>query len=115
MRLADLLLSTAYDGSGDEIGQVHDVRLRHSMTPDGRHRLQIVGVSVGAGAIGARTGYVNGAVEGPAVVRRLMRWASRHAKYIGWNELRWDPDERRVDTERHAGDLPHPEDATPDG
>jgi hypothetical protein len=115
MRLADLLLSDAYDGSGDEIGQVHDVRLRHSMTPDGRHRLEVVGVSVGAGSIAARTGYVNGGVEGPAVVSRIMRWLSRHAKYIAWDELAWDPDERRVDTERRGADLPHPEDVPRDG
>jgi len=108
VRLGDLLWAEAEDADGEDLGQVHDVRLRHSMTPDGRHRLVVEGVIVGAGAVSARMGYAYGDVQGPWLVARLMAWLGRHSRYVDWGDLEWRRDEGVVRVARRAGELPHP-------
>ena len=107
MRLGDLLWAEAVDADGADLGQVHDLRLRHSMTPDGRHRLVVEGVMVGAGAVSARLGYAYGDVQGPWVVAALMRRIGRRSRYVRWSDLAWEPG-GRVEVSRRAADLPHP-------
>ncbi len=108
MQLADLLLTDAEGPDGKPLGQVHDVRLRHSMTPDGRHRLVVEGVIVGAGAGAARLGYAYGDVQGPWLLTVLMRWLSRRSRYVSWRDLHWDRDQRRITTTKATDQLPRP-------
>jgi hypothetical protein len=106
VRLGELLRAEAYDADGDDLGQVHDVRLRHSVTPDGRHRLVVESVIVGAGALSARLGYTYGDVQGPWLLTRIFRRLGRGARRADWGDVAWS--DGRVDVRRRAHELPHP-------
>ena len=111
MRLADLLLSSAEDSDGTDLGQVHDVSARLSVSADGRHRLVVEGVVTGVGSVGTRLGYLHGEVSGPWLLAVVLRWLGRHSRYVPWEHLRWDPARGHVDVLVGRDELVHPSEA----
>jgi hypothetical protein len=109
VHLAEVLWSQAFTEDGAELGQVHDVRLQLTLHDDGSHDLTVEGIIVGVGALSARLGYAYGDVEGPWVLKRLLGWLGRKARYIEW-ELVSSFEDGRVVVTASRDDLPHPSD-----
>ena len=77
--LAELLRTGVRRADGRAVGDVLDVRL------DGEQR--VAGLIVGPGRPGSLLGYDRSADQGPAVVRAVVRWLHRHARYVRWEQL----------------------------
>lgn len=83
--LAELLRSPVRGRDGRPLGGVLDVRL------DERHR--VAGLVVGPGRPGSMLGYDRSSDQGPALVRGVVRWIHRHARYVPWDgveRIDWD-------------------------
>ena len=99
MRISDLLASQVVGADGTSYGQVREVRC----VQDGpvRNGLQaawrIDALMVGSGAIGGRLGYYHGQVEGPLLLRVLLRRAERKVRAVPIAAVAsWDDDARIV-------------------
>ena len=106
MRLADLLWLQAVDEDGEDLGQVHDVRLLLEEGA-GRPTLTVEGIIVGAGALKARLGYAYGDVRGPWPLSAVLRWMGRSARYVEWDRI-VSLDQTIVRVQGAHGDLSHP-------
>lgn len=106
MRLADLLWAQARDADGEELGQVHDVRLRLEEDGHDAPRLVVESIIVGAGTVGRRLGYAHGGVEGPWLLARLFEWAARHAREAKWTDVRREA--RVLHVQRPRDELERP-------
>ncbi|MDX6582928.1 MAG: hypothetical protein QOI10_2112 [Solirubrobacterales bacterium] len=75
MRLSDLLEATVVTEDGDELGRVHDVRVRQLQrsSPDG-YRLRIIGLVTGRRGLRERLGIDTGRTERPIADRDLIDW-----------------------------------------
>jgi sporulation protein YlmC with PRC-barrel domain len=86
MRLSDLLRSDVVDPNGQNVGQIHDVRLVKDGPDQGlfgpAYRIQ--GLIVGAGAWGSRLGYDRGEMRGPYPLKKLFQWFHGNAKFVDW-------------------------------
>lgn len=90
MRLSDLLRSEVVDQRGRSLGRVRDVRLDVDRTAAERSAprdLVATELIVGAGFVAERLGYAFGPVEGPALVRWLMKRWARSLRTIAMDDV----------------------------
>jgi sporulation protein YlmC with PRC-barrel domain len=90
LRLSELIGITLHDERGNEIGEVHDVRL----VQDGPlyeafgAALRVDALVAGSGSVWQRLGYDRPGVRGPALLRGLARRASRNVNVVPWARVR---------------------------
>jgi uncharacterized protein YrrD len=95
MRLGELLERPVVGRDGRGLGQVHDVHLVQDgpLQANGQAALRVHGIVVGQRAFATRLGYAGaghesrGSVQGPALLRHLVRWLHRHARYVAWGDI----------------------------
>jgi sporulation protein YlmC with PRC-barrel domain len=105
-RLNDLLQLKAVTSSGENLGQVLDVRLRTVRQEP--LELVAVGLMVGRGRPGGYLGYDRGDKQGPWLLNRLVRWLHRHSGYVPMSDVgRADWDEQTVEIEGELRRLEH--------
>jgi sporulation protein YlmC with PRC-barrel domain len=108
MVLSELLGLEAVAEDGLRLGRIRDVRLR--LTDDRGARgleLRVSHLIVGQSALAERLGYAYGPVEGPRILRVIMRRRGRHLRAIPWASVtRVEP--RRVVVSAHPDELRHP-------
>ena len=73
--LSDLLEAAILDEEGEQLGHVHDVRVRRleRATPDG-YRLRILGLVTGRRGLAERIGLDTGRSAGATVDRDFIAW-----------------------------------------
>ena len=83
MLLSELLGAQVVTTGDDELGRVHDVVLVQDgpMGANGRAGLRLHALAVGRRSFGARLGYAQGTVQGPWLLRRLLK---RPPRLIPW-------------------------------
>ena len=97
MRLGELLSKDVVTEDGEQLGKVHDVRLRLDDDGSQPQSVSIQGLIVGTGSLAARLGYTYGDVHGPRLVAAVMRRLGRSARYIPWEHITSiEPDHLRV-------------------
>jgi hypothetical protein len=92
MRLSELLGRRVIDGSGRDLGRVHDVRLRGPgvasvQTALGSPAFRIDGLIIGTGGLADRLGFDRAGVRAPALVRVVALALLRHPVYIPWSRV----------------------------
>jgi uncharacterized protein YrrD len=95
MRLSDLLERPVVGRDGRDLGQVHDLHLVQDgpLQANEQAALRVHGMVVGRRALATRLGYAGagherrGTVEGPALLRHLVLWLHRHARYVPWDDV----------------------------
>jgi sporulation protein YlmC with PRC-barrel domain len=95
MRLSDLLERPVVGRDGRALGQVHDLHLVQDgpLQANEQAALRVHGMVVGRGSFATRLGYAGvgheerGTVEGPPLLRHLVRWLHRHARYVPWTDV----------------------------
>src|SRR5690349_3046336 len=94
MLLTELLGTEVVTTDGDELGRVHDAVLVQDgpMGANGRAGLRLHAIAVGRRSFGAQLGYVQGTVEGPWLLRQLLR---RPPRLIPWSAI-VQRDEHRI-------------------
>ncbi len=99
MRLSELQRVPIVDRSGGALDHVRDIRLEMR---DGRW--VTTEVTLGAGAIAHRLGFLHGIVERPVLLAKLMKWLGRRALAVEWSELEIEGIRIRVTTSKdHLG------------
>jgi hypothetical protein len=93
-RLSELLGLPVEGPDGRRLGEVGDVRLTRTAGRSGPVQLVAEGLVVGGGHPGSLLGYDRRGEQGPALVRAVVRWLHRDARYLAW------PLVRRIDWER---------------
>ncbi|HLZ37975.1 MAG TPA: hypothetical protein VKP64_09510 [Mycobacteriales bacterium] len=91
MRMSDLVGALVVDESGRPLGHVHDLRLVAdgvTFPATGNRAYRVHGLVVGAGAVGMRLGYARGHVQGPWLLRVLLRRLRRRRREIPWEAVR---------------------------
>jgi sporulation protein YlmC with PRC-barrel domain len=106
-RLNDVLQLEVRSPSGEELGQVLDVRL----TRVRREPLELVaeGLVVGRGRPGGYLGYDRAGKQGPWLLNRLVRWMHRHSGYVPMSDVGpvdWDEQKVRITGALHPLDHP---------
>jgi hypothetical protein len=99
MRISDLLASDVQDAGGTSLGQVRDVRVVQDGAVVGgvQAAFRVDALLVGRGTLGGRLGYHHGQVQGPWLLRMLLRRASRTVRTIEMTQIdRWDDEQRIV-------------------
>jgi|tagenome__1003787_1003787.scaffolds.fasta_scaffold20914009_4 hypothetical protein len=83
MLLSELLGVRVVTTDGDELGRVHDAVLVQDgpVGANGRAGLRLHALAVGRRSFGTKLGYVQGTVEGPWLLRRLLH---RPPRLIPW-------------------------------
>jgi hypothetical protein len=83
MLLSELLGMQVVSTDGDDLGHVHDVVLVQDgpMGANGRAGLRLHAIAVGRRSFGARLGYAQDTVQGPWLLRRLLR---RPPRLVPW-------------------------------
>jgi hypothetical protein len=86
MLLSELLGVTVSTAEGEQLGHVHDVVLVQDgpMGANGRAGLRLHALAVGRRSFGARLGYVQGTVQGPWLLRRLL---TRRPRLVPWSAI----------------------------
>jgi hypothetical protein len=95
MLLSDLLGARVVTTDGDELGRVRDVVLAQdgAVGANGRAGIRLHALAVGARSLGSKLGYVQGTVEGPWVLRRLL---ARPPRLVPWLAIVQRDEERIV-------------------
>src|SRR3954449_10278638 len=77
---------------GDDLGRIHDVRLRADgpTLPGFGPALRIEGVIVGRGSIASRVGFDRADISGPWPLSSLGRRAARRAVLVPWETMNLD-------------------------
>jgi PRC-barrel domain len=90
MRLSELLGAEVVDRRGDVVGKVLDVRLTRSgpLIESFGAAFELRSLIVGRHTFGARLGFEENDVRGPAPLRWLFRWVHRDARLVPWSEVR---------------------------
>jgi hypothetical protein len=87
LRASDILESVVLDADGQEVGQVHDIRMVREGPIQGvfgpGYRVQ--GLVVGPAATGVRLGFDRSNMDGPALLKSLFRRIHRHARLVDWS------------------------------
>ena len=75
MRISDLLEARVVTEDGEQLGRVHDVRVRilERRTPDG-HQMRVLGLVTGGRGIRERLGTDTARTPGPIVERDFVDW-----------------------------------------
>jgi hypothetical protein len=75
MRISDLLEARVENEDGQQLGHVHDVRVRilERRTPDG-HQMRILGLVTGGRGVRERLGTDTAGTPGPTVERDFIHW-----------------------------------------
>jgi sporulation protein YlmC with PRC-barrel domain len=75
MRISDLLEARVETEDGEDLGRVHDVRVRilERRTPDG-HQMRVAGLVIGHRGIRERLGMDTARTSGPTVKRDFVDW-----------------------------------------
>jgi hypothetical protein len=100
MLLSELVGARVVTTSGDELGRVHDVLLVQDgpVGANGRAGLRLHALAVGRRSFGTKLGYAQGTVQGPWILRALLRKAPR---LVPWRSVVERDGERIVvDAER---------------
>jgi sporulation protein YlmC with PRC-barrel domain len=84
-RLNDVMQLHVHSTSGEDLGQVLDVRLRKVRTEP--LELVAVGLVVGRGRPGGYLGYDRADKQGPWLLNRLVRWIHRHSGYVALSDV----------------------------
>ncbi|HEY3671951.1 MAG TPA: PRC-barrel domain-containing protein, partial [Acidimicrobiia bacterium] len=94
MLLSELRGAQVVTTEGEELGRVHDVVLVQDgpMGANGRAGLRLHAIAVGSRSVGSQLGYAQGTVEGPWLVRRLLR---RPPRLVPWSAI-VQRDEHRI-------------------
>lgn len=89
MRASDLVAARVYDADGTYVGNVSDVRVVQDGPPLGpwAAALRVDGLLVSPNNTGTYLGYDRGTVRGPWLVRRIVTWLHRHARYARWEDV----------------------------
>ena len=89
MRASDILGLVVRDADGQEVGQVHDIRLVRDAPIQGTFGLgyRVTGLVVGAAGIGVRLGFDRGAVRGPWILKRLFAWLHSDSRFVPWEQI----------------------------
>jgi sporulation protein YlmC with PRC-barrel domain len=87
MRASDLLESRVYDADGEDIGQVHDIRMVREGPVQGMFGpgYRVLGLIVGPAGVGVRLGFDRSSMHGPWALKALFRWAQRNARLVEWS------------------------------
>jgi hypothetical protein len=89
MRASELLGQPVWTADGARLGQVVDVRLvQDGPLLGGFAALRIEGLVVGRHRVAGRLGYDRYDQPGPALVRLLAGWLTRHNGYLRWEDVR---------------------------
>jgi sporulation protein YlmC with PRC-barrel domain len=86
MRASELLESRVYDRNGDEVGQVHDIRMVRDAPVQGVFGAgyRVHGLVVGPAGIGVRLGFERSNMHGPWAFKALFRWMHQNARLVEW-------------------------------
>jgi hypothetical protein len=111
MRLSELLGAEVVDGDGRVVGRVLDVRLTRSgpLLESFGAAFELRSLIVGRHQFGARLGYEENDVRGPAPLRWFFLWLDRDARLVPWSEVRAVAEHRIHVGESHGTDSPHDE------
>jgi hypothetical protein len=89
MRATELMGCVVFDGDGELIGHVHDLRLEAvragGASDDVRYR--VTGLQCGGAAVGHRLGYGHGDMAGPWILSALVRWMRRKSVVVEWRDV----------------------------
>ncbi len=90
MRLSDLLKERVVDADGEDVGQVHDVRLVKDGPVQGAFgpAYRVQGLVVGGSAWGVRLGFDRTDVKGPWVLKVFFRRLHRGSRFVEWAQVR---------------------------
>jgi len=107
MRASDVLESRVYDSAGDEVGQVHDIRMVRDAPVQGAFGpgYRVLGLIVGPAGLGVRLGFDRSSMHGPWVLKALFRWTHRNAKLVDWSLID-SMDQREIRLRVKGEELP---------
>lgn len=87
-RLSELLGTAVVDLDGNVVGHVNDVRLGPGPAVHGtRAELVVEGIIVADRHAGSLLGYDRRREQGPWLVRRIVRYLHRRARYLPWSDV----------------------------
>ena len=89
MRLSELLSADVVDEAGRSAGRVHDVRLVQDGPLIGGFgaSLRLEGLIAGPHAFAARFGYERPNMRAPLLVRLVLNWLHRDARWVDWSRV----------------------------
>ena len=86
MRLVELIGCRVIDAEGDDVGGVHDVRLR-AVTVDGHETYRVIALVVGDVSLATRLGYGRQDLQGPWPLPQLFGRLARRSRLVEWDDI----------------------------
>lgn len=87
IRITDLIGHDVHTGDGASLGKVHDVRLVHQAPYGTTGALRVDGLVIGSGGAAVRLGYASADVAGPWLLKAVLGWWARKARYVAWADV----------------------------
>ena len=89
MLLSDLMRAHVVDAEGSPCGRVEDVLFVQDGPLVGAFgaRLRLEGLTLGRRSLGVRLGFHRSNMRGPVVLKQLLEWLDRRAKYARWDDV----------------------------
>jgi hypothetical protein len=106
MRITDLIGQPVVDPQGADLGKVHDVRLVRQAAYGEPGALRVDGIIAGKGGIAVRLGYASADLTGPWLLKVVLGWVARHARYIAWDDV--SIEDGRIVVNADVSSLKHP-------
>jgi sporulation protein YlmC with PRC-barrel domain len=108
MRAGELLKCDVVDRDGVRVGNVEDIRLVQDgpLVGEGVALPRVDGLVVSHRGVGIRLGYYGKRMKGPWLLRLLLHWLERGARFVPWDAVQ-SCDDGVVRLTVARADLPH--------